>query len=47
MVNIAFTWIIPIHKCRNVKKFLEKTNFNILFAPPYHPEINPVEIKNR
>lgn len=32
-----------IHSAKNVKSHLDKSDFKVLFLPPYHPEINFVE----
>lgn len=36
-----------IHKAKNVKNFLEKNKLNVIFCPPYHPDINAVEYSFR
>lgn len=33
----------PIHKPKKIRSYLESTKLNILFSPPYHPDINPAE----
>ena len=36
MDNVSF------HKCKEIKDTIEKTNNEILFIPPYSPELNPI-----
>ena len=38
MDNVAF------HKTKIVKEYVESTNSNILFVPPYSPDYNPIEM---
>jgi transposase len=38
MDNVAF------HKTKIVKEYIESTNSNILFVPPYSPDYNPIEM---
>lgn len=37
MDNVSF------HKCKEIRETIEKTNNEILFIPPYSPELNPIE----
>lgn len=33
-----------IHKNEEVQKLIEKKGANLIFLPPYHPELNPIEL---
>lgn len=36
-----------LHKAKEIKFFLQKTGLNVIFCPPYHPDINSVEYSFR
>jgi transposase len=33
----------PVHHAKIVQEYLIKNNIKVLFLPPYHPELNPIE----
>jgi len=34
---------LPVHHAEIVQEYLMKNNIKVLFLPPYHPELNPIE----
>jgi len=44
--NMKITLIMDnasIHKTKSVKEYIERSGFNVLFLPPYHPDHNNAE----
>ena len=42
--KVCLIWYnVPIHKAKIVQNAIWKTKLKILFLPPYHPWMNPVE----
>lgn len=41
--NIVIMDNVPFHKTASVKEIIEAAGARVVFLPPYHPELNPIE----
>ena len=41
--TLVFMDNLPTHKVKGVRETIEETGANLIYLPPYSPELNPIE----
>jgi transposase len=42
-IKLSFRYINRVHKTKLIEKIAEILNINLIFLPPYSPDLNPIE----